>query len=620
MSSLGLPPGSLLILGSLLFPLLRGRAMQAWLVVLPLLSYAHLLWGFPADYTWTMETVLGTLTPIRIDRLAMVWGHVFHIAAFLAGIFAMHVERRLEHWAGMTYAGAAIAAVFAGDLLSLFVFWELTALSSVFLIWASDTRQAYAAGMRYLLIQVCSGVLLLAAVVFRLDANVPLNFDHIGLDGSLGAWLVFFAFAIKAAFPFLHNWLQDAYPASTATGTVFLSSFTTKLAIYALARGFAGTEILIWIGAAMTLFPIFYAVIENDLRKVLAYSLNNQLGYMVVGIGIGTELALNGTAAHAFAHIIYKGLLFMAMGAVLMRTGTTKGSELGGLYKSMPWTTAFCLIGAASISGFPLFSGFVTKSMIVSATGSEQLTFVYLVLLFASAGVFHHSGIKIPYFAFFAHDSGKRPKEAPLNMLVAMGLASVLCIALGLFPNQLLYPILPYPTDYVPYTADHIVSQMQLLLGSALAFGLLQRAGEYPPELRSTVLDTDWIYRRWLPVRIAWIARIVASVHAAVVAWMFKTRDDLVDTVVSLTGPSGRLARPPSVGDAALSVAVLLTLFSLIYFEQGIESHAAPDTHNGAHEAPDSPWGAPGVSPASGVPAEASGPTHEPREEHGAEH
>ena len=240
------------------------------------------------------------------------------------------------------------------------------------------------------------------------------------------------------------------------TGTVLLSSFTTKVAVYALARGFAGTEILVPIGAAMTAFPIFYAVIENDLRRVLAYSLNNQLGFMVVGIGIGTELALNGAVAHAFADILFKGLLFMSMGAVLFRVGTVKGSELGGLYKSMPWTAGFCIVGAASISAFPLFSGFVTKSMVIAAAMEEGYFWTWIVLLFASAGVFHHAGIKIPYFAFFAHDSGKRCEEAPAHMLVAMAIAAALCIGIGSFP-ALFYSILPFQADYHPYSLDHVV-------------------------------------------------------------------------------------------------------------------------------------------------------------------
>ena len=280
-----------------------------------------------------------------------------------------HVKDRVQQVATLFYAGSAIGGVFAGDLITLFLYWEGTAVASVFLIWARRTEGAYRTGMRYLIIQVLSGVLLLAGLLVRYDATGSIEFEAMTL-GSLGTWLIFIGFGIKCAFPLLHNWLQDSYPAATITGTVILSAFTTKMAVYALARGFPGTELLIYIGAVMTLFPIFFAEIENDLRRVLAYSLNNQLGFMVVGVGVGTPMALNGTAAHAFCHILYKALLFMSVGAVLYRTGTSKASELGGLYKTMPKTMVCCVIGAASISAFPLFSGFVSKSLILSASAT----------------------------------------------------------------------------------------------------------------------------------------------------------------------------------------------------------------------------------------------------------
>ena len=488
-----LPPGCIILLGALFAPLLRGWGRSMYVLALPLVSFLH-LYGLPHGEYGQLVLFDYTLTLIRIDALSFVFGTIFHIAAFLGAIYALHVKDPVQHVAGLFYVGSAIGAVFAGDLISLFVYWELTAISSVFLIWARRTERSYRAGMRYLLVQVSSGLLLLAGAIFHIQQTGDPTFGFLGL-GSIGTNLIFVAFGIKCAFPLLHNWLQDAYPEATETGTVFLSAFTTKLAVYTLARGFPGTDMLIWIGAVMAAFPIFYAVIENDLRRVLAYSLNNQLGYMVVGIGIGTPLALNGTVAHAFTHILYKSLLFMSMGAVLFRTGTINGSDLGGLYKSMPYTTLFCIIGAASISGFPLFNGFISKSMILSGAAEGHYTLTWLVLLFASAGVFHHSGIKIPFFAFFAHDSGIRCKEAPWNMLLAMGLASVLCIGIGMFP-QPLYNMLPYPVEYVPYTTDHVLAQMQLLLFSALAFAVLQRTGIYPPELRSINLDSDWLYRR----------------------------------------------------------------------------------------------------------------------------
>ena len=352
---------------------------------------------------------------------------------------------------------------------------------------------------------------------------------------------------------------------ATVTGTVILSAFTTKLAVYALARGFAGTEILIYIGVVMTLFPIFFAEIENDLRRVLAYSLNNQLGFMVVGVGIGTEMALNGTASHAFAHILYKALLFMSVGAVLFRTGTSKASELGGLYRTMPLTAVFCLIGAASISAFPLFSGFVTKSLILDEAASAHLTFVWLALVFASAGVLSHSGIKIPYFTFFAHDSGKRPAEAPLHMLIAMGITAFLCIFIGVFPGTL-YAILPYEVEYVPYTMAHVVGQLQLLLFALLAFGVLMRTGIHPPEIRAINLDTDWSYRRALPALLSATSVFISTLYAGILMVFSQITNRLITGLYRSHGPEGRMAREWPNGAMVLSIAVVLGVTLLINF------------------------------------------------------
>ncbi len=569
MSSLaGLPPAVILIAGALLVPLVRGRARAAYLLALPLLSFLQVLalYGVPEGAHLQVELAGYTLTLTRVDRLSLVFGVIFHIVAFLSVLYALHVRDGIQHLAGLVYAGAGIAAVFAGDLITLFIYWELTAIASVFLIWARRSERAYRSGMRYLVIQVGSGVLLLAGTLVHYRATGSLAFDHLGL-GSLGTNLIFVAFGIKCAFPLLHNWLQDSYPEATVTGTVFLSAFTTKLAVYALARGYAGTEILIPIGVVMTIFPIFFAVIENDLRRVLAYSLNNQLGFMVVGIGVGTQMALNGTVSHAFAHLLYKALLFMSMGAVLYRTGTIKASELGGLYKSMPFTAVFCIIGAASISAFPLFSGFVSKSMIISAVGDEHLLWAFLGLMFASAGVMEHSGIKVPYFAFFAHDSGIRCKEAPLNMLLAMGAAAVLCVLIGIFPGPL-YALLPYEVAYEPYTTTHVVTSFQLLLWAALAFVVLVRTGLYPAETPSVNLDTDWVYRRALPRLIGRAGRVGRWWHRRVLDRAQRGIGRFLDRVYRHHGPQGVFARTWATGSTVLWVAILLALYLLVYYLQ----------------------------------------------------
>jgi multicomponent Na+:H+ antiporter subunit D len=558
-----LSPAWTLIAGAALVPFLRGRARAVWTLTLPLVGMAQ-LWLLPAGEFGQLQFLGEQLVLVRVDRWSVLFTLVFLIAALLCAIYALHVRDRVQPAAGLAYAGAAIGAVLAGDLLTLFVFWELTALASVLLIWAHGGERAWRAGMRYIVIQLLSGMLLLLGALEQLAATGSLRFEHVGLQAP-GGLLLFVAFGIKCAFPLLHNWLQDAYPEASEVGTVFLSAFTTKLAVYALARGFAGTEALVWIGATMTAFPIFYAVIENDLRRVLAYSLNNQLGFMVAGIGIGTELALNGTASHAFSHILYKALLFMSMGAVLYRVGTVNATDLGGLYKSMPWTAGFCIVGAASISAFPLFSGFVSKSMILSAAAEDGRVIAWLVLLFASAGVFHHSGIKIPYFAFFAHDSGKRCAEAPRNMLVAMAITAALCVGIGVYPDPL-YAMLPFPVDYRPYTASHVLAQLQLLVFSALAFSVLMRTGVYPPEMRLVNLDSDWFYRRFAAGLYRTAAHRLADALAAARARAWRVRRGLDAHARYLHGPEGALARTWPTGAMGAGVMVLLLALLLSYY------------------------------------------------------
>ncbi len=522
----------------------------------------------------------------RIDRLSMLWGYVFCLAGVLNAIYGLHEKCKITDSSALIYMGAAVAGVFAGDFLTLFIFWEMAAISSVMLVWKGG-ENAFPSGVRYLAIHVLSGVLLLAgAIIYARSNGMDFSMGKAGEYGFLsldkpGGLLLFLAMGIKCGFPFLHNWIQDSYPKASITGTVILSAFTTKLALYALARGFAGEDSLIYIGAVMTCFPVFFAVIENDLRRVLSYSLNNQLGFMVCGIGLADmsgkygELAMNGVAAHLAADVIFKGLLFMSMGAVLLRTGTTKASDLGGLFRSMPYTTIFCLIGAGSIAAFPFLSAFVTKTMILTAaldtalhTSGYSLWVVYGMLLFASAGVMEHSGIKVPYFTFFAHDSGKRVEEAPWNMLVAMGLASLLCIFFA-FPwggYQFLYSLLPFETDYNAYTGNHVVTQMQLLFAAMLAFALLKKLGIYPDERRAEILDFDWTYRRLGKSIAKWVDAMWTRLSANVGV----IRRDIIERsgrrLYQLFSPAGTFSESTPSGIAAvLTGGMLVLLFIVIY-------------------------------------------------------
>ncbi len=561
------PPFLPLFVGAFLVALApRGRSRAVILLGIPLLGGLNLIGARPGVHL-ELHFLDYTLTPVRVDRLSLLFGYLFYIASFIGNLFALHLKKddddTTQHAAALLYAGSAVGAVFAGDFLTLFVFWELLAFTSAFLIWARRTDRSVRAGLRYLVVQVVSGVLLLAGALVLAYRTGSVDFGFVGLSG-LGGWLLFLAFGIKAAFPLLHNWLTDAYPEGTATGTVFLSAFTTKVAVYALARAFPGTEILIYIGAVMTAFPIFYAVIENDLRRVLGYSMINQIGFMVTGIGVGTALGVNGAVAHAFNDVIFKGLLFMGMGSVLHQTGRINGSDLGGLYKSMPLTAGLTTVGAASISAFPLFSGFVSKSMVMAALLNQGYYWVWPVLLFASAGVFHHAGIKIPYFAFFAHDSGIRTREPPKNMLLAIGLSALLCVGIGTFP-QLLYSILPYEVDYWPYDVTHVLTQTQLLFFGALAFVGLQKTGIYPAELRSINIDAEWSYR-WLGPRVVRIVYLAAGLAGGMARNGVLNVARMTERSISwVYGPRG-LARHWPTGSMVVWVTVMLAAYLIFYF------------------------------------------------------
>ena len=582
-----LPPFVLFFVGAVVIAFTRGTARKVLVLAIPLIGGLNLWYGVDPGLHLQFDLLGYTLTPYRADKLSLLFGYLFHLAAFLGFVYALHLgdgapegsvagevgeddivgnaSAGLQHVAAMVYAGSALGAVFAGDFITLFIFWELLAISSVFLVWARKSERSYATGFRYLVIHVISGVLLLSGALMLAHETGSIEFGHVGLAGTGAAgWILLLSFGIKAGFPLLHNWITEAYPESTPTGTVFLSAFTTKVAVYALARSFVGTDALIYIGTAMTFFPIFYAVLENDLRRVLGYSMINQIGFMVAGIGIGTGMAVNGAVAHAFADVIFKGLLFMSMGAVMTMTGRTKGTDLGGLYKTMPFTAGLCIVGASAISAFPLFSAFVTKSMIMVAAIEEHHYVVWLFMLFASAGVLEHAGIKIPFFSFFAHDSGIRAKEPPRNMLIAMSIGAVLCVLIGVFPTRF-YALLPMEMDYHPYDMRHVVTQLQLLAFGALGFITLVKSGVYPDEKRAVHIDAEWFYRKAGPWLLGTVGRAVTRVDVYVRSSVLEFVGSIMHGVKRMHGPVGPLAKSWPTGSMVLWVVILLVVYLLFY-------------------------------------------------------
>jgi multicomponent Na+:H+ antiporter subunit D len=501
MSNLWIHPALVLLLGGLGLPLVPARLKQAWLLLVPLLTYGSVLTMTRGTFG-EVHFLQWTLTFGRVDSLSLVFAHIMGLMCVIGTLYGLHVKEDGQHIAAWIYVAGSLGAIFAGDLLTLFLFWEMMAFSSVFLIWYRRKPESTAAGFRYLLVHVTGGLALLAGIVLHVKATgstafVLFDVHHLTPAG----WLILSGFLLNAAVPPLHAWLPDAYPAGTFNGAVFLSAFTTKTAVYALCRGFAGMELLVVLGVIMSLYGVVYAIIENDVRRLFAYHIVSQVGYMVAGVGIGTALAINGACAHAFAHILYKGLLFMGGGAVLHMTGETRMSELGGLYKKMPWVFFLTLIGGLSISAFPLFSGFVSKSMIVQAGFDQHLLWAAFLLNLAAIGTFYCNGLKVPYFVWFGRNkcqpaTFERAKDPPWNMLAAMGITAFLCVFIGCY-TPYLYTLLPYQDaaqTFHPYTSYHVSETLQILLFTALGFFVLVKLGKIEPHAGIN-LDLDWFYR-----------------------------------------------------------------------------------------------------------------------------
>jgi multicomponent Na+:H+ antiporter subunit D len=489
-----LPPAVLLFVGACIVPLLKGKVRNTFLILVPVAAFLYIMKLPIGDGpSFSFLPGFGEIEPLRVDKLSKAFGYIFTINAAIAMLFAFYVKKAFQNTWALVYIGSALGVIFAGDLITLYINWEIMAVSSTFVILARDTEKAKGAAYRYVLVHIFGGLLLLAGIVMNISAGNGIAFDGFAYaDANIASTLILLGFLVNAAAPGVSAWLSDSYPEASVTGGLILSAYTTKTAVYVLLRGFAGWEPLIWVGCAMAVFGIIYALLENDMRRILAYSIINQVGFMVCAAGIGTQMAISGATAHAFCHIIYKSLLWMSAGAVLYRTGKSKCTELGGLYKTMPLTLIFGTIGALAISAVPFTSGFTSKTIIIAATEHEHLLWPWLILELASAGVFLHAGIKFPYFVFFNVDRGLRPKEAPKTMLAAMGILAFLCIYMGIRTEEL-YRILPYAVDYEAYTLPHIVTQTQLLMLSALVFFL------FLPMLKRTAtisLDSDWFYRK----------------------------------------------------------------------------------------------------------------------------
>jgi multicomponent Na+:H+ antiporter subunit D len=575
-------PAWLFFLGAMILPLLGATSRALMLLFVPLASFlllAPYVFGgasFDASLAEAApQTIFGLeIRLLHLDELTRPFLTLFHFGAFLIALYGWKTLSSLEQSMSLAYAGAAIGSVCAGDLLSLFFFFECATLTSVFVIWAGGF-DAYRAGLRYLFIHIAAGLSFLLGIVLFILSGTELDFSALA-GGSLAALslpglLVLLALAVKCGFPLVHNWIQDSYPRASAGGTLVLSIFTTKLAIYALMRGFAGLDALIWIGAVMALFPLFLAALEDDLRRVLSYGITSQLGFMVAAIGLGTPLALAGASALACSAVISESLLFMALGAVKLRCGTTKASELGGLFSVMPLTGLFAMLGSASLVGVPLLTAFVAKGPILDSLAGAHYAAPWLMLTSAVLAELAAIAIRVPRLAFFGNHTTRARAwrlgeitEAPLSMLASMTLATLAAFGIGISP-QLFAQLLPFRPDLHAYTPAHVFTQFQLLAFGTLAVLLVDekwrlRAWRLSgPPLPFSFVQWDWTYKSMTPQLLQGLARLVHSGEDRLAHYGKQLGLFAAEFVRRHYGPYGLAARSFLTGGMVMWVAVLLT-------------------------------------------------------------
>jgi len=509
-------PGLVIFLGGFLIPFIRSRKVKlAYFLLLPIAGLTILIltsmgvfgpippWP-EALHKWHIPFLQYSLELGRINKLSMVFGYIYVIAALCMNVYALRVKNDWEHVAAMCYVGSSLGAIFAGDLFTLFFCLEIMSWAPFFLLSFRGTKKAMGAAVRYVLWHHFSGVCILAGILMHIHNTGSIEFVHMpwgwGRD-YLGYNLMLLGFIINSATTPFHSWLSDTYSQASPSGSIYMTAYTTKTAIYCLIMAFSGVELLMWMGAIQAVFALFLAVLENDGRRLCSYHIISQIGYMVAGVGIGTPMAINGAASHALCHIIYNALLYMGAGCALAVVGTAKFNRLGGLYKYMPISFWLYMVGGFSISGFPLFNGFISKCMTIEAAELLQRPYIYLLLEGATVGTFLHTGLKLPWNIWLQGRDEPPPDiraklkdsalNTPMNMLIGMGILASLCVFMGIYP-KILYAMLPYPVEFVPFTTTRVFSITQMFIFAFVGFWVLRKMVKGYP---TYTLDTDWFVR-----------------------------------------------------------------------------------------------------------------------------
>lgn len=582
-----LPPSLIMILGGIMLAVLPFQLRKGVMLCLPVLAL-YAVWQLDSGDTLNFQFMAYQLTPVKVHPFSHIFATAFVLAAWGGSFFFINKNAPVEVATAFTYAGAALGVVFAGDLLSFFIFWELMAVASTTLIWLGGTPQARLAGLRYVYMHILSGILLLVGIAAQvyitgttamptftlhmpdtiwtsslfLDSEVYTDFLSNLYVQSIGIWCILAGVLINVATPPFSAWLPDAYPEASPEGSIFLSAFTTKTSIFVLLSYFSGTEFFIWIGLFMAGYGVVMACLEKSIRRLLSYAIINQLGFMLVAIGVGTPLAEQGAAVQAFAHILYKTLLFMTAAAVIYGTGKFYLGDLGGVAKTQKVTTICAIIGVLSM-GLPWTAGYVAKSMIASAVEYQQLHVVWFLLMAASGAVFFLAGGRYLWFTFFNHAHAETVENAPMNMRIAMMVFAFLCLFVGILPQQTVFALLPETTSYDAYTLSHIIHQCEMLLWGGVGLFICL------PFMRihnTITLDFDWFYRRLFSGFANLLEKVVFGVYTAIITALQHVVQTVLERIAHLTGPGGPFAETKTVANATLIMAALLAGYLLLYY------------------------------------------------------
>lgn len=456
-----------------------------------------------------------TIDIMNVDRLSMVFMAVFCLIAILNAIYSIELQDRKEAGMSALYVGSVMSIVLAGDSIAFIVFWEISAIASMYLIYAKHCRKSSRAAFRYILVHAFGGNMLLLGVLLHIY-HYGMAFTNIANAYDVSFWLILIGVGVNAAIPPLGGWLPDAYPEATIPGTIYLGSFTTKAAIYALIRFFAGTEMLIWIGAFMAVYAACMAIMENDLRRLLSYHIISQLGMMVASLAVGSEMGIDGASAHATTNIIFKGVLLMGAGVVIYATGKNKISELGGLAKKLPVTAVCFLISSLSIAGLPFLSGFASKALIMESLTEGGYIVPELLVTAAGIGTLLSITLKINYFVFFGKsDLDLEVKKVPLSMQIAMIVGTIFSIVIGVYPD-LLYNYMTYQTVVDPFALSHVLEYLAIFIGGSIPFIVFIKKMKPHDEIS---IDFDWFYRKPLPRLIDFLAKEVYAFFSWCEKW-----------------------------------------------------------------------------------------------------